>query len=156
MNRAQRLIQAGQELLDSHHLAQAAECFEEAVAALLGSGGKPSAQLLSSWGYTMALGLKEYDKGLEICSRAAEKEPSDADLFSKLGDVYLACGDKFHAHRTFSQGLKQNPRHRRMQEQLLKLGVRKPPPVPFLPRRHFLNRTLGRLWAGYPRLFSRS
>jgi tetratricopeptide (TPR) repeat protein len=155
MNRVQKLIQAGQELFDSRHLAQAARCFEEAVAAVIGSGSKPSAQLLSSWGYTMAFGLKEYAKGLEICRKAVEKDPSDAELLSRLGSIYLACGDRRRAYQIFSLGLLENPRHAGMRERLVSLGVRKPRAVPFLSRRHFVNRTLGRLRTRYPRLFSR-
>jgi tetratricopeptide (TPR) repeat protein len=154
MKRVDKLIQAGEELLDSRHLAQAARCFEEAVAAVIGSGDKPSARLLSSWGYTMAFGLHEYARGLEVCRKAVEKEPADAELLSRLGSIYLACGDRRRAYQVFSLGLLQDPRHTDMRERLVSLGVRKRPPVPFLSRRHFVNRTLGRLRARYPRLFS--
>jgi hypothetical protein len=47
--------------------------------------------------------------------------------------------------RNLRRGLMVAPEHARLNGELAKLGVRRKPPLRFLPRNHVLNRGLGRL-----------
>ena len=135
----------GMRQFSTHTLSEAAGYFEHALALVRENGSRPSPRLLSYCGYTTAPVRKKYDQGLEMCQLAVEQEYFNPELFCNLADVYLACGDKAHAHQAFNQGLAMNPGHVRIRDRLREMGIRRQPVIQSLPRDHFLNRTLGSL-----------
>ena len=140
----QRLIMEGMRHFATHTLSEAAGYFEHALALAHEAGSRPSPRLLSYCGYTTALVRKKYEQGLNMCELAVEQEYFNPELFCNLADVYLACGDKAHAHQAFNKGLAMNPGHVRIRDRLREMGIRRQPVVQSLARDHFINRSLGR------------
>jgi len=97
--------------------------------------------------YGLAIGLVErrFDRALELCRSAAKEEFFNPDLYHNLARVHLGFGFKAEAIRYLRRGPMIDPANAAMHEDLRKLGTRARPPLGFLPRRHPLNRVVGRL-----------
>ncbi|UCB54316.1 MAG: hypothetical protein JSW45_10245 [Thiotrichales bacterium] len=81
--------------------------------------------------------------GLLLCRDAASSETNDGDVF-----LYLACAEWHTENReraidAVSRGCKIDGDHELLQRAGLLLDSRRGSVVPFLPRRHMLNRVLG-------------
>jgi hypothetical protein len=85
------------------------------------------------------------DRGLSLCKSALRDAPDSPDLYHNLARVLLASGRKSEAFRYVRRGLMVDPRHAPLLMEWRRLGVRRGPVLPFLPRRHPVNRWLGRL-----------
>jgi Flp pilus assembly protein TadD len=107
------------------------------------SGSSP--RLTSYLGYCLAKERREFKRGADLCLEALKQEPAQAVHYLNLGRVYLAAGQKAAAIRAFRRGVKFG-KSRTLIEQLVKLGIRKPPVVASLPRSHPVNRHLGLLF----------
>lgn len=112
------------------------------TAARLGS----TPTLASYLGYCVARERRQFKHGTGLCRQALLKEPEQAVHYLNLGRVFLAAEEKKLAITTFQRGLKRG-RHRLILEELKKLGMRKPPVVPFLSRNHPLNKVLGMVFS---------
>jgi tetratricopeptide (TPR) repeat protein len=99
----------------------------------------------SFYGLGLALVERRFDRALELCRSAAKEEFFNPELYHNLARVHLAFGFKAEAIRYLRRGLMIDPGNAAMQEQLRALGVRRRPVLTFLPRRHPLNRLLGRV-----------
>lgn len=100
-------------------------------------------RLLSLYGYAMAVGEKRIDEGIILCIRALKVMPSEPSFYLNLGKIYIKAGKKASAIKVFRRGLIIDRRNREIGHELKRLGIRRRPPIPFLPRRHPLNRFLG-------------
>lgn len=96
-------------------------------------------------GYGLARFQGEVDEGLKLCRRAVELELYQPESHYYLAATYLLAGDRRSAIDAVEQGLQVDATHAGLQELLADLGKRRSPMVPFLPRRHALNRWLGRV-----------
>lgn len=100
---------------------------------------------LSYFGLAIALGEKRYREGAVLCERALKKEFYNPAYYLNLGKVYFAGGHKQKAINAFYSGLKIDKSHKGIIEELNKMGVRRGPIIPFLPRKNVLNKILGNL-----------
>jgi tetratricopeptide (TPR) repeat protein len=98
----------------------------------------------SFYGLGLALVERRFDRALELCRSAAKEEFFNPELYHNLARVHLAFGFKAEAIRYLRRGLMIDPGNGAMQKELRGLGVRRRPVLSFLPRRHPLNRLLGR------------
>ena len=83
--------------------------------------------------------------GLELCREASRCEIYDGDVFLNLARAEWHCKNRKQTVVALKRGLQIDNRHpglRLMREQL---GIRQRSPLPFLPRTHPLNHTLGKL-----------
>jgi hypothetical protein len=96
-------------------------------------------------GYGMAHVHGRKEEGLKLCKRAIEIEFYQADNFYNLARMHVLLRQRKDAVDAIEQGLKVDPDHRGLQELREQIGHRRPPVVARLPRRHLLNRLLGRL-----------
>lgn len=96
-------------------------------------------------GYCMAKEHKQLDIALSLCKKSIRQAPQDPSCYLNLGRVCLLSGHKRHAIKAFRQSLKVGCLPQVISE-LQQLGIRKSPPIPSLPREHFLNRHLGYLF----------
>ena len=101
----------------------------------------------SFYGLGLALVERRFDRALELCRSAAKEEFFNPELYHNLARVHLAFGFKAEAIRYLRRGLMIDPGNGAMQKELRGLGVRRRPVLSFLPRRHPLNRLLGRFVA---------
>jgi tetratricopeptide (TPR) repeat protein len=98
----------------------------------------------SFYGLGLALVERRFDRALELCRSAAKEEFFNPELYHNLARVHLAFGFKAEAIRYLRRGLMIDPGNGAMQKELRGLGMRRRPVLSFLPRRHPLNRLLGR------------
>ena len=105
----------------------------------------------SFYGLGLALVERRFDRALELCRSAAKEEFFNPELYHNLARVHLAFGFKAEAIRYLRRGLMIDPDNAAMLAELNELGLRRRPVLSFLPRRHPVNRLLGRfvgLWRG--------
>jgi tetratricopeptide (TPR) repeat protein len=100
--------------------------------------------LLSYYGLCLVALQRDKDRGLRYCKRAVHEAGARPDFYWNLGKAYLFIKKKPEAITAFQRGLELDD-DPRLIAALNRLGTRKLPMIPFLPRRHFLNRYLG-LW----------
>jgi predicted Zn-dependent protease len=107
---------------------------------------------LSHFGYLTAVVEKKKKEGCIICENAikgmAKTTSEDKDffypiLYLNLGKAYLACNQRKAALEAFREGLKYDSKHRELQSNVAKLGLRKDPVIPFLDRSNPINKYLG-------------
>ena len=110
------------------------------------------ALILSYYGCLQAIVDKKYRSGIESCRKALAIFKA-ADIYTagivypilylNLGRACVAAGRKKDAIEALSKGLKYDKSHRELNKELLLLGVRKKPVVPFLSRSNPLNKYIG-------------
>ena len=96
-------------------------------------------------GYGLARFHGEVDEGLRLCRRAVEIELYQPENHYYLAATYLLAGDRRSAIDALEQGLQVDATHAGLKELMADLGRRRSPMLPFLPRRHVLNRWLGKV-----------
>jgi hypothetical protein len=68
-------------------------------------------------------------------------------LYLNLARIYLAFDFKADAIRFLRRALMVDPENESVHRRLADLGIRRRPPIRFLPRNHAVNRFLGRMQA---------
>jgi tetratricopeptide (TPR) repeat protein len=130
--------------LEENHSEEAARHFREAHRL------EPSSPRYRSYhGLCVGLTERRFDQALELCRAAAKEEFFNPALYHNLARVHLSFGFKAEAIRYLRRGLMIDPGHAPMTHDLERLGTRRRPFLGFLPRRHPMNRLLGRcrkLW----------
>lgn len=106
---------------------------------------------LSYFGVCIAQVQGDFDRALRHCKQALDVLPLDPVLNVNLGKVYRLRGDNFNAHRIFVTAFQINKNHPSPAAELTRMGIRRPPVIPFLPRSNWANRHLGRLRAHFER-----
>ncbi|MEM1202294.1 MAG: hypothetical protein AAGN66_03595 [Acidobacteriota bacterium] len=96
-------------------------------------------------GYGIARHQGKKREGLKLCQKALDLEFYQPESYVFLAKTYLLSGDRRAAHETVVRGLQVDSGNSALLELNQELGHRKTPVLKFLPRRHFLNRILGRL-----------
>lgn len=130
----------GREQLEQGDAARAFEHFRAAYGLQRGC-----ARYASYYGLCLATVERRFNKGLELCRAAVKDEFFNPDLYLNLARVHLAFGFKSEALRFLRRGLMIDPAHAVLRNELENLGRRQRPVLTFLPRRHLLNRWLGRM-----------
>jgi predicted Zn-dependent protease len=96
-------------------------------------------------GVTIARAENKWDEAEKLCDNALRLKRDQPQLYLNLAEVYIAAGRRQDAMETLSMGLKYAQRDARIQHLMHQISSRRRPVIPFLHRRHFLNRGLG-LW----------
>ena len=104
-----------------------------------------SPRIRSYYGLCLALADRRFDKALRLCRSAAKEEFFNPVLYHNLARVHLTFGFKAEGIRYLRRGLMIDPGNELIAASLHELGVRRRPPLRFLPRRHMLNRWIGGL-----------
>jgi hypothetical protein len=73
--------------------------------------------------------------------------PNDPLGRVNLGKVFRLQGDNGAAYEEFLAAWKLDRLHPAPAAELMRMGIRRPPILPFLPRSHWLNVQLGRIRA---------
>lgn len=133
LRRAQELLRSGLEMAALEHFANAHR------------RDPANPRYRSYYGWAVAMIEHRLDRGLALCRSALRDAGDSPDVYHNLARIMLAHGRKTEAFKYVRRGLMVDPRHAPLLLEWRRLGVRRPPVLPFLPRRHFLNRVLGRL-----------
>lgn len=114
--------------------------------------------------YCMAKERGQYREAIRLCEGALKAEPHNPAHYLNLGRIYLLTRQKAKALAAFRKGLSsdaatdhsaaaESDADGRARQQALilaelrRLGIRRRPPFPSLPRDHALNRVTGKLLA---------
>lgn len=135
---ARAAFERGQRLIESSDAPAAIEALREAEKL-----APDHAQIRSALGLAVALGGRDFETARSLCESAAKQEFFNPDLYLNLAKVYLSVGRRPEALRYLRRGQMIDPGHGAIREAIMELGQRRHPIVPFLPRRHVVNRMLG-------------
>lgn len=131
--------------LESDSQREAMAYFEAAIELERRQGASPpQARYLSHYGLCLAVHRKQTREGVRFCRKAVSIERFDPELQWNLGRTLLAAGFRRKAREAFVAGLKLQPDHRGIRQDLKWMGMRKKPFLPFLARQHPLNVYFGR------------
>lgn len=137
-----RKIELGQFYLKEGNYHEALRLFREVYSGYSEGEDIPPC-LLSLYGYALAMAENRIDDGIILCIRALKAMPNAPSFYLNLGKIYIKGGKKTSAIKVFRRGLMIDRRNREIGLELKRLGIRRRPPIVFLPRRHPLNRFLG-------------
>lgn len=97
-----------------------------------------------SWhGMALATLKANTQQGIVFCEEAVRRMGPHPDLLVNLAQAYLAACNKREAVRALRRALARSPSDKRVLDQLLALGLRRPPVLPFLSRSNLINKYLG-------------
>ena len=135
---AQALFDAGRVGLDQNRV-------DDAVISLRGACERApqNAQVRSFLGLAIACANGPFSEARALCEDAANQEFFNPELYLNLAKVYLRVDRRSEALRYLRRGQMIDPGHGPINQAIASLGRRKLPIVPFLPRRHPVNRALG-------------
>ncbi|GBD99785.1 hypothetical protein BMS3Abin07_01831 [bacterium BMS3Abin07] len=112
--------------------------------------------IMSYCGYLRAVLFKQYNNGIAICKKALSDFKKGHKIsgyyfehffYLNLGKAYLAAGKKNMAIQYVRNGLKYDKNNKELIKMLIRLGMRKKPPIPFIRRDSIVNKYLGLLFS---------
>lgn len=139
----EELLEAGREAVKREQWPRATKFLSAYVARFTGRGDTVPASGLAS--YALCLGhSKELRRGLELCKKAQHADPRNPHIYWCLAQLHLLGRSRKDAIDAVERGLRAVPDNYLLQRLRKRLGLRQAPPIPFLDRKHGLNRRLGR------------
>lgn len=113
--------------------------FQEAVVM------EPNAKgYLSYLGLATAHAQRKFADAEQLCRRSIESEYHRPEHYHNLAEVLTLAGRKGDAIKAYNQALSWNPNFEPSQDALRKMGTRRAPVLPVLPRSHPINVALGK------------
>jgi hypothetical protein len=110
----------------------------------------PSDPRIQSWyGLTLVLVERNSNLGVVLVDEAVRNGRPDPELIINQSQVAMALGQRMRAVRALERGLAIHPAHPDLVAARTSLGRRARPVLPFLSRRNWLNRVLGRIHHGW-------
>lgn len=103
---------------------------------------KDDPALYSYLGYCIAKERGQVKKGLELCRASLEADSQNPAHYLNLARVQLIAGEKDDAIASLRKGVGTGGGEE-IHGMLVALGIRKRPPLPFLPRANPVNKYLG-------------
>lgn len=101
--------------------------------------------LFSYLGCAIAKVQGSRDEGIRVAKLGVDLDIHQPESYCLLAETHLTCGDRRSAIGVIEQGLLVDAGNPELAKLKARLGVRRRPVLRFLPRRHFLNRWLGKL-----------
>jgi Flp pilus assembly protein TadD len=135
---AEESFREGVALLEQGRAAEALEPLGRAY-----RGNPDNARCLSYYALALSLAKGEFLEAAELARTAVRREFYNPDLYMNLARIYLVHDFKAEAVRILRRGMMVDPGNPGIARALESLGLRRRPPLPFLPRAHALNRVLG-------------
>jgi tetratricopeptide (TPR) repeat protein len=129
----------GLELLKKSRLSESANAFRMAF-----KTDPENPRYLSYYGLIVALAEDNLQDGINFCRAAIHRASFEPDFFVNLSKVYSKAGQRKKALEALVEGLNFDKNEARIKTEMRRLGVRRRPTLRFLPRGHFLNKTLGK------------
>jgi predicted Zn-dependent protease len=110
--------------------------------------------LLTYYGSLASIVDKKHNEGVAACRRAIRivkerlpfgKEDVLPAFYVNLARAYSGGGDRQGAINALYEGTRYEQKEGMIHRELIKFGVRRPPPIPFLRRGNPINRYIGKL-----------
>jgi hypothetical protein len=92
-------------------------------------------RVLSNYGLTLVLVEGDRQRGIRFCEEAVRRGPVTSEMLVNLARALVVT----------RRAQELAPGDPRVGEEFLALGLRRRPPIPFLPRGFFLNKWIGKL-----------
>lgn len=140
----EELLEAGREATKRDQWSQARELLGEYVRRFSARRENVAASAMASYALALAQ-TKDLRLGLELCRKAQYADPRNPHIFWCLAQMHLLAKSRKEAIEAVEKGLRVSPDNFVLLRMRRRLGVRQPPPLPFLDRRHSLNVRLGRI-----------
>ena len=137
---SQRTFHLGLEYLRQNCLPEAANAFR-----CLFKEEPENPRYMSYYGLILALSEQNYQDGINFCRAAIVQAVCESELYMNLSRVYTKAGQRRKALETLAEGLKYTANKAQLLGEMKRIGCRLRPVLPFLPRDHFLNKSLGKL-----------
>lgn len=134
----EELLSRGLDALTNGDSLYALACLEKAALDI------STPELLSNLGFCLAKERAQFERAIELCSKAIEQQPASTKFYLNLGRVHLMTGNKKMAIETYQEGLRHGD-DPIIREDLQLMGTRRRPVLQKLDRTHPLNRSLGYL-----------
>lgn len=107
--------------------------------------------ILTSYGVLLAIVEKKFKEGIDACRRALELKRARmphateglVEFYLNLTRAYMASGDRQRAVSVLYSGIKYDNDRGPLHNELVKMGVRRKPPIGFLPRNNPINKYVG-------------
>ena len=110
---------------------------------LLIEDGSRDPRHISYCGLLIATGEGRVREGLRLCEQAIDDSSYDTEMYLNLAKLHIRTGRRTQATRVLLQGLQIDPRDPALIRQIARINPRATPMLPFLNRRHPLNKYLG-------------
>jgi len=107
---------------------------------------------LSLYGLCVAIEDEDFAAARRLCESAIRMRPGDPVPRVNLGRVLRLQGDNNAAYSEFLTAWKLDKKHPAPATELSRMGIRRPPVLPFLPRSHWANIALGKFRSRVTRL----
>jgi len=140
----EELLEAGREAAKREQWSQCRELLGEYVRRFSARHENVAASAMASYGLALAQ-TKDGRLGLELCRKAQYADPRNPHIFWCLAQIHLLARSRKEAIEAVEKGLRASPDNFVLLRMRRRLGVRQPPPLPFLGRQHSLNVRLGRI-----------
>jgi len=140
-----RIIDDGRSLLDLDPRA-AHDIFEKAWRRNLNDP-----RVLSNYGLTLVLVEGDRQRGIRFCEEALRRGMQTTETLVNLARALVVTRNKEQAVRALRKAMELSPDDPRVVTEFATLGLRRPPPIPWLPREFFLNKWIGKLTWKYSR-----
>lgn len=140
----EELLEAGREAVKREQWPRAKEFLSAYTNRHTARGEATPASALASYALCLAH-VRESKRALELAQKAQHADPRNAHIYWCMAQIHLLRKSRKDAIATVERGLRAAPNSFLLQRMRKRLGVRQPPPLPFLDRRHALNVRLGRI-----------
>ena len=134
-----RIIDEGRSLLESDPRA-AHEIFTRAWRRNLNDP-----RVLSNYGLTLVLVEGDRQRGIRFCEEALRRGLQTTETLVNLAKALVVTRNKEQAVRALRKAMDLAPDDPRVGAEFAALGLRRPPPIPWMPRNFFLNKWIGKL-----------
>jgi len=134
-----RILDEGRSLLDLDPRA-AHDIFEKAWRRNLNDP-----RVLSNYGLTLVLVEGDRQRGIRFCEEALRRGLQTTETLVNLARALVVTRNKEQAVRALRKAMELSPDDPRVGAEFAALGLRRPPPIPWLPRGFFLNKWIGKL-----------
>jgi len=132
------LFKEGLTLLRNSYPQQALKYMQRAV-----DLEKTNPYYMSYLGVVLARSERRWAEAEQLCDTAVRMKRNQAQLYLNLAEVYMAADRKEDAMEVLRSGLRYARRDVRLNIAMNRLTERRRPVLPFLGRKHPLNRQLG-------------
>ncbi len=102
-------------------------------------------RVLANFGLTLVLVERDRQRGIRFCEEAARRGPPTTEVLVNLARALVQTRNKEQAVRALRRAQELSPDDPRVGVEFVALGLRRLPPIRFLPREFILNKWIGKL-----------
>jgi tetratricopeptide (TPR) repeat protein len=137
-NLTDEIFAQGLQFLKRNRLAEACNAFRRAF-----KQNPDNPLYLSYYGLIVALAEDNLQDGVNFCRAAIYRAAYEPQCYLNLCKVYSKAGQRKKALEALLKGLNFEKNNTLLKMEMKRMGIRRKSFLPFLPRDHFLNKSIG-------------